>query len=727
MIANNYYRWNEGMIDYAVDTEYLSEAQGRALKSSMDYVSFKRKSMDMEDQLLDHDSLFNQELQEGLKGDLQDLKQPPRYEGSREGKIEGFLEGATLNAFTMLQRGMNNQASRSVINDQRILWGDEIVRKAGTGLDANGVKNNKLKDLQLDTMIVMENGKEVTYVIGDARVANAMKGSIGLRDPFVDGVLARFSAILRKGVTIAPAFIYRNTIKDPMVHALIGGELKGMDALTFPFKVVGNAIAHVAGGSKYFTKEFLELESAGGASGIYNDALYAPTPEGFNNMLADQTRREKNWAIRPFYHIWDGLGVASTKSEAATRERVFESTLNRSGNLKEAMIQGMEVMNYDRRGGNQNFARYASMATFLSAGINGWDIADRALRKGTYSVDPNQNTNIARKKAWARVGYMSLLSLAYAVAWAQGDDEEWLSYGEQVRYNNWLVPTFGKGVIAVGLPFEFGVIGKILPELAFRVLLKGMSLEEAAVILGKSSVDALPTVAMPTALAGIVNIGGTPWSDSRGWNPFLESPIIPEHMPVGPMAYDDDTSLIARGISTALPGGSSPKKWEHLVSAYGGTMAINILAIADAVVEQAMPGDTPSDKGLMGIPTVKSIYKESHGAGPIHQFHKWMTSIDDLTHEIRVLSIENPEKATKLRAEEYQLLKYDKMARRAKESLQKLNKQKRKIKASKSMTRDKMDDRLEQIEKQKLVIVNRFNKMLEGVDYKHMSYSGRTY
>ena len=198
-------------------------------------------------------------------------------------------------------------------------------------------------------------------------------------------------------------------------------------------------------------------------------------------------------------------------------------------------------------------------------------------------------------------------------------------------------------------------------------------------------------------------------------------------MPVGPMAYDDETSLIARGISTALPGGSSPKKWEHLISAYGGTMAINILAIADAVVDQAMPGDSPSDRGVMGIPTVKSVYKEAHGAGPIHQFHKWMTSIDDLTHEIRVLDIENPEKGRKLQADEYELLKYAKMARRAKESLQTLNKQKRKIKASKSMTRDKMDEKLEQIEKQKLVIANRFNKMLEGTDYKHISYSGRTY
>ena len=43
------------------------------------------------------------------------------------------------------------------------------------------------------------------------------------------------------------------------------------------------------------------------------------------------------------------------------------------------------------------------------------------------------------------------------------------------------------------------------------------------------------------------------------------------------------------------------------------------------------------------------------------------------------------------------------------------------------MTRDKMDEKLEQIEKQKLVIANRFNKMLEGTDYKHISYSGRTY
>ena len=729
-IVHNYQRWNEAMIDYGVATEYLSEEQGAALKKNMDYVSFKRQSMNMEDQLLDHDSLFNQELQEGLKGDLQDLKQPPRYKGSRYGLIEGFLEGASLNAFTMIQRGLNNRASKSVINDQKIIFPDQ-VRRAGEGKDANGVDNNKLRDMngELPTMIVRENGEEVTYVIADARVANAMKGSIGIRDPFVDGVMARFSAVLRKGVTIAPEFIYRNTLKDPMVNALIGGQFKGWKALTLPFVVAGNAVSHLAGGSSYYTKEFLELESVGGASGIYNDALYAPTPEGFNNMLGDQKRGKIGLnPKKTFFAIWDGLGVASTKSETATRERVYDSVLNETGSLKEALIQGIEVMNYDRRGGNQNFARYASMATFLSASINGWDIADRTLRKGTYSIDANQNNNEARKRAWYRVGAMAALSVGYALAWAGGDDDEWRSFGDEVRYSNWLVPFFGSA-IAVGLPFELGVLTKVIPELAVRTMLKGMDPSEAAMILLGQVWGAAPNIAMPTALAGMINIGGSPWSESRGWNPFLKSPIIPDHMPVGPMAYDNKTSLTARGLATMLPGGSSPKKWEHLVSMYGGTMAVNILAIADTLVDQLMPGfaATPYTEAFENIPTVRAILKHPDGASHINKFHKWFKQVEDLTHEVRVLSIENPAKGRKLKEANRTTLKYAPMAQSVKSRLQKLDRKARIIRANKHMGSSERTKALERIRLMKLTEVQRFNKKIEGKDYKHMSYSGRTY
>jgi len=729
-IVLNYQRWNEAMIDYGVATEYLSEEQGAALKSNMDYVSFKRQSMNMEDQLLDHDSLFNQELQEGLKGDLQDLKQPPRYKGSRYGLIEGFLEGASLNAFTMIQRGLNNRASKSVINDQKIIFPDQ-VRRAGEGKDANGVDNNKLRDMngELPTMIVRENGEEVTYVIADARVANAMKGSIGIRDPFVDGVMARFSAVLRKGVTIAPEFIYRNTLKDPMVNALIGGQFKGWRALTLPFVVVGNAVSHLAGGSSYYTKEFLELESVGGASGIFNDALYAPTPEGFNNMLGDQKRGKIGLnPKKTFFAIWDGLGVASTKSETATRERVYDSVLNETGSLKEALIQGIEVMNYDRRGGNQNFARYASMATFLSASINGWDIADRALRKGTYSIDANQNNNEARKRAWYRVGAMAALSIGYALSWASGDDDEWRSFGDEVRYSNWLVPFFGSA-IAVGLPFELGVLTKVIPELAVRTMLKGMDPYEAATILLGQVWGAAPNIAMPTALAGMINIGGSPWSESRGWNPFLESPIIPDHMPVGPMAYDNKTSLTARGLATMLPGGSSPKKWEHLVSMYGGTMAVNILAIADTLVDQLMPGfaATPYTEAFENIPTVRAILKHPDGASHINKFHKWFKQIEDLTHEVRVLSIQNPSKARKLSEANRTTLQYAPMAQAVKSRLQRLDKRGRIVRANKHLGSSERLKQLERIRLMKLTEVQRFNKKIQGKDYKHISYSGRTY
>ena len=103
------------------------------------------------------------------------------------------------------------------------------------------------------------------------------------------------------------------------------------------------------------------------------------------------------------------------------------------------------------------------------------------------------------------------------------------------------------------------------------------------------SIKTLPSVGLPQAIAPLVGIGGHPWSESRGWNPFLESPVIPEHIPPGRMAYTTETSPIARGISSVI--GGSPMKWEHLYL-YGGTMAVNFMALADSIV-RVIPGLEP--------------------------------------------------------------------------------------------------------------------------------------
>jgi len=72
-------------------------------------------------------------------------------------------------------------------------------------------------------------------------------------------------------------------------------------------------------------------------------------------------------------------------------------------------------------------------------------------------------------------------------------------------------------------------------------------------------------------------------------------------------------------------------------------------------------------------------------------------------------------------------LRYAPMAQAVKSRLQKLNRRARIIRANKHMGSSERTKALERIRLMKLTEVQRFNKKIEGKDYKHMSYSDRTY
>ena len=62
----------------------------------------------------------------------------------------------------------------------------------------------------------------------------------------------------------------------------------------------------------------------------------------------------------------------------------YDQVLKETGNEAEAAYQGMEIINFSRRGSSSLFRIYASAVPFLNARIQGLDVFYRAL-KGEYS------------------------------------------------------------------------------------------------------------------------------------------------------------------------------------------------------------------------------------------------------------------------------------------------------------------------------------------------------
>ena len=84
-------------------------------------------------------------------------------------------------------------------------------------------------------------------------------------------------------------------------------------------------------------------------------------------------RRNRNGLpLNMFKTIWDASGRLTTRSDAATRQAVYDEVYARTGNEAEAHFQAMEVLNFSRRGSNGLVRAITAAIPFLNARYRVW-------------------------------------------------------------------------------------------------------------------------------------------------------------------------------------------------------------------------------------------------------------------------------------------------------------------------------------------------------------------
>ena len=103
------------------------------------------------------------------------------------------------------------------------------------------------------------------------------------------------------------------------------------------------------------------------------------------------------------------MGQATTASDAATRKAVFQDVLKRTGgNVAEAQFQGLEVLNFGRRGYDPLAKILTAWIPFLNARIQGLDVINRASR-GRYSSNKSLEKGGKVKAVHTQRRYFSCL------------------------------------------------------------------------------------------------------------------------------------------------------------------------------------------------------------------------------------------------------------------------------------------------------------------------------
>jgi len=611
----NWSEYNDGVVQFLKDTGVITEEQGVEWASMSSYYPFYMEA-DGETQGIDFFS--------GMSAAPQTVSNEEFKAVGKSGKPVNvaMFDAIVKNITAAIDMGMTNVAYQRVVRDQVLLGqAQEIPQGKST--------NNKY------TINFRVNGEKKTFELNDPLVFEALK-------PIADGeayeimasILGFPANILRETVTRDPGFIVVNMMRDTLSSYVTSGS---------KYKPVIDTVANFAGGM-----ETLERYGIVGGYDLVND------PKDLKKFFDKELRRrgiapDQGLGSKVFNKtlgsVWDMLGTATTMSDAATRMAVYVDVLARTGNEAEAAFQALEVINFARRGSNP-VARLAFTAIpFLNARIQGLDVFYRAFA-GKYSADSEASRKAIAGRAISRGLFLTAITGLY---WGLvSDDDEYKLQSDEVRDNNWIIPTGTGYPIKIPIPFEVGLIFKTIPERAIDAAYgEATDAREMAQSVKRGLMSTLEVNPLGIqAFAPIVEA-------AFNHNFYTGRQIVPYYMDQGLEAGFQKrvgTNKLAEYVGEAL--NISPMKIDHVISGYVGTIGGYALdAIDKTLRSEALVGNLSEampSLDMQQFPLMKRFFGTKEGSGVTQDFYEIDREVNRVVQTLN--SLKKQGKAEELQA-----------------------------------------------------------------------------
>jgi hypothetical protein len=483
-----------------------------------------------------------------------------------------------------------------------------------------------------DIVTLKVRGKPVSFRIYDPLILDSMTAIDGSGIEEISRIFfGPASTLLRETVTRTPGFMLANMLRDSLSA----------------FVTSGSSFVPLIGTTKGFFSNINNLERTGVIGGY--DFKVDQQDIGKTFREEAERRKRNGMPVNMFKTLWDASGRLTTRSDAATRQAVYDEVYARTGNEAEAYFQAMEVLNFSRRGSNGVVRAITAAIPFLNARIQGLDVlwrsglgvntAKRGVPRGTAAL------------SFAMRG--AIISFATALYWMMvSDDDEYREASREERDNNWLFPVpwlEGVGAIAIPIPFEVGLIFKTIPEVMLDTTAGNRTSRQAF----QSFKQGLGSTLELNLLYGIQAYAPLLEAHSN-YNSYTGRPIVPIWLTGQRPEYQrtESTSETAIFLQKATPylaaipmlgmdeGGTSPMKIEHVIKGYTGSMGGFILSWTDRVMRSKSGREALANAGydvsqpempslaLYDYPVVKRFLTAPEGTGLKEQFY-------DLSNEVR--------------------------------------------------------------------------------------------
>jgi len=657
----NYIQWNEGLINFQLDTGVIDEDMAQTWRETADYIPyFVGLEGDTTEAIEEVMKVLGKGPDATFIDSLVGVSAPKKLKGHDKEMMEP-IEAISKNTMAAITAGLRNQASQRALRDARIL---------GTAKYIGGERPPDSEDI----VRIRLKGKDAYFWVQDNLVHQALTGAMDGYSP-LGGILTKPSQWLRELVTRTPEFMVANMMRDSLSVWTINQGDSG-NKIVGDFVPIASSFTQFGRGLRAWkrgevTEQYKQLEKHGVLGGYELSRL---TDRELTRYFAKKIgTKDYKKALLGLDKAWDVLGEASARSEASTRELIYESTFHRvyqeltnqgfehlAAERKaqgEAAFQAQEILNFSRHGNSTWLRWLTSVVPFMNSRLQGLDVMARNVA-GASSL--RSDPSAVRKSLIVRGMLLSTMTMLYTMM--MYEDEEWLKQRPTVRDDYWLIPMPGGKLFSLPIPFEAGVIFKVLPEMMTRLMLGGSSREAAQsakhAAMSTLNFNPIPQAVKP-ALETFVN-----------YNFFTGRPIVPHYMEnmVGGVGARPSTSALAQIAGKTI--GGSPLKYENLFRGYMGGMGTYALQATDTAL-RLLPTGLPGKPfpRLTDFPFFRRFIRDEYAGGMKSDYYDLKKSIEGVVNTVNYLERNDPAAALDMRMEYMGLLQVADMVRDIDKSL----------------------------------------------------------
>ena len=634
--AVEYAAFKRSVLDIA-EQAGLIDKDGRKAWDYADYIPFYRQ--------VDDQALFSPTGRKGLAGQSSGIR---RLRGG-EASLNDPMENLLMNISRLVDASLKNNALVQTIGLFEPIKGLDVVKKVGYDIKPAMILANEVKAVlekhgtppevmdvipdevfggiakmwsivaptDPDVVRVMVKGKPAFYRVNDPLLLKAFTGFVPFDFPGLP-LMRAAKRLLTNLVTATPEFWARNWIRDSIASQAISRE--GFNPL--------NSIKGIASSMK--ESGFSEDMLFAGASFEHGQTTAGdPEKTAISIRRALRAKGQKatalDWPAR-FFEAYQDVGNAI---ENANRVAVGQAVLKSGGSVAQAAYESKDLMDFNLRGKWALYQVAADVLPFFNARVQGLYRLGRA--------DP---------KRLAAVGGLMLLMTAMLALANYGEDwyEELPDYDKDLYWHI----KIGDAHIRIPKPFELGVLFATIPERISRSIAGLDSGRKTVSRVWANMRDQLAFDPMPQLFRPAADV-------ANNRDTFRDRPLesLADQNVLPSKRASESTSATAKVIAQELFSplsfpltemgltqeafGLSPKKIEHLVNGYFGTVGTWALAASDLAVRSATDAPERPASRMDDLPLVRAFYRQDPARATVFEsdLYAMRAEIDDIVGSYR--------------------------------------------------------------------------------------------